>query len=861
MEALPIDAYIPKIVATLNEVGTLVLTAPPGAGKTTRIPRALLDAGVAANGEILVLEPRRLAARLAAGRVAEEMGESLGMTVGYSIRFENVGGPQTRIRFLTEAVITRRLAGNAALDGVSAVILDEFHERHIDTDIALALVRQARKIRPELKILVMSATVDAAPVAAYLENAPIIALDESRYDIAIKYEEKPDRRALHEKVRSAVLSIFRSGIEGDILVFLPGAAEIRRAAEALQITADSTGFTITVLHGDLPAAEQSRAITPTDKPKVILSTNVAESSLTIPGIAAVIDSGLCRVAGHSAWSGLPTLGTSKISKSSATQRAGRAGRTQAGVVVRLYSRADYNARPLQDTPEILRSDLAETALLIHGAGCRDLRKFDWFERPADSAIESAEGLLNQLGAVDVNGNLTATGKRMLALPMHPRLSRLMLEGEKLGIVEESLLAVALISERDIRLDTRAGISQKGEPRHVNAHRHSGRSDLMELLDRFREAETAGFKMEQIHTLNLDPGAIHTVRQAYRQSIRLFSGAAGARKITSGNLTEDEKEEALGMAVLTAFPDRVARRRRKGDRELLMAAGGTARLSPTSVVDEPMFIVAVDIEEKKHAVSIYPSGHPPCKAPGAWIRLASAIELEWLAEFLPEKIIETVELTWNETSKRVDELRRTMYGDISLEETVRPAPYSEATSRILTDAIFARGIEQLPGYESLVTVQNKLLLLAETFPEEDWPQTDAVEIRTGIQQLCQGCRSFAEIDALSITEILLCRLTERQRTRLARETPERVALSPKRSVRIHYESDRPPWIESRLQDFFGMKETPHICSGRVALTLHLLAPNQRAVQVTQDLAGFWTRHYPTIRRELMRRYPRHAWPTL
>ena len=853
MQILPIDAHIPQIISTLRSGGALVLTAPPGSGKTTRIPRALFNAGFSENGEILVLEPRRLAARLAAERVAEEMGEEPGGVTGYTIRFENVSGPKTRIRFLTEAILTRRLAGDPTLSGVSVVILDEFHERHIETDIGLALVRRAMKVNTRLKLLVMSATLDAEPIAAYLGGAPVISLSESAYELTFEYEEKPDARSLHEKIKSGVLRLLRSGIHGDILVFLPGAAEIRKAAEALGTSASGAGFTVSPLHGNLPASGQRLALSPANKPKVILSTNVAETSVTIPGVAAVIDSGLVRVAGHSSWSGFPTLATAKISKSSATQRAGRAGRTQSGLVLRLYSRADYNARPQRDVPEILRSDLAETMLLLHGAGIRDLRKFEWFETPPGPSIDTAEDLLQRLGATDAIGNLTETGKRMLTFPAHPRLSRLMLEGEKLDVANESRLMAALIAERDIRLSSRV---RMGENRDGSVRRNSGLSDTLELIDCYREAEAAGFDAGKLLRMNLDPGAVSIVRRTARQFERISSGGSVVKYSKSPKnaaAQETEKEDVLRLAILAAFPDRVAKRRAPGGSELLLAKGGTARLMPSSVVDKPEFLVAVDIEEKKEA---FFSAQP---ARTANIRLASAIEIEWLADLFPEKLVEIVELRWNTASCRVEEARRTLYEALTLDETVRPALPSEEASHILAEAVMARGIERLPGYDMLVMFRMRLNLMAETFPEDGWPRIGDDDIPECVRDLCNGRRSFSEIESVSLAEILMEKLTGKQKARLDKEAPERVTLNAKRSVKINYETGKPPWIESRLQDFFGMRETPRICSGRVPLTLHLLAPNRRAVQVTQDLAGFWERHYPAIRRELMRRYPKHAWP--
>jgi ATP-dependent helicase HrpB len=798
-QTLPIDAHLPQIVSMLRESGALALTAPPGSGKTTRIPRALFDAGFAENGEILVLEPRRLAARLAAARVAEEMGEEPGGVTGYSIRFENVSGPKTRIRFLTEAILTRRLSGDPALSGVSVVILDEFHERHVDTDMGLALARRARQINPSLKLLVMSATLDAAPVAAYLGEAPVVALSESAHELTIEYEEKPDARPLHEKIRSGVLKLFRSGIDGDILVFLPGFAEIRRAAEALGSVAESAGFTVSLLHGNLPTSEQRLALCPADKPKVILSTNVAETSVTIPGVTAVIDSGLARVAGHSAWSGFPTLATAKISKSSAIQRAGRAGRTRAGVVLRLYSRADYNARPQRDVPEILRSDLAETALLMHGAGIGDLRKFDWFETPTEAAIEQAEDLLKSLGATDADGRLTETGGRMLKFPAHPRLARLALEGEKLHVAKESRLLAALISERDIRLSSRVrmGENQTG-PRRGN----SGNSDPLELMDCYREAEAAGFDSGRLLRMNLDPGAVSAVRQAVKQFERLSPGSQAARFRKPPEKEAAEKEEALRMAILAAFPDRVAKRRAAGERELLLAKGGSARLLPSSVVDEPSFLVAVDIEEKKDAFFT-----AQASARTVNIRLASAIEIEWLAEYFPEKLVETTQLRWNAAAGRVEEVRRALYEALTLEETVRPAQPSEETACFLADAVLARGIDRLPDFDALEMFRLRLGLVAETFPEDGWPRIGEDEILESVRELCRGCRSLAEAEAASLKDVLMEKLTEKQRSRLDREAPERVTLAARRIVKINYETGQPPWISRKKKTRFSPRKHP------------------------------------------------------
>jgi len=839
---LPIDPYLLEIVETLRRTDALVLTAPPGAGKTTRIPRALYDAGFAEQGEILVLEPRRLAARLAASRVAEELGERPGETVGYSIRYENVAGPKTRIRFLTEAILSRRIVQNPGLDGVSVVILDEFHERNLATDLALAFLKQIRNRK--LKIIVMSATLDAGPVASFLDDARLLSIAGSSFDLDIRYEERPDSRPVHEKSAAAVSRLVRSGIDGGILVFLPGASEIRRTGDLLAPLAERVDFLLLPLHGDLPSSEQKKALEPAGRLKVILATNVAETSITIPGIAAVVDSGLARLAGHSAWSGFPTLSTVRISKSSATQRAGRAGRTRAGQVLRLYTRHDFQSRAEHEIPEIKRADLAETALMLHGAGIQDARYFPWFEPPPEPAIDAAETLLVQLGAITPEGRITDTGKEMLTLPAHPRLARLMLEGRKLGIAGESSLLAALVSERDIRINVR---TQLGPSRPKARADISGASDLVELMECYREAEDAHFDRARVLALGLDPPAIAAVKKARQQFRRILStrGPSGPVAGTKQN------EEALLISILAAFPDRVAKRRKSGSRELLLAAGGSATLSPESIVREPDFMVAIDAEERK--------SNSPLQAQGALVRLASAVEIEWLAGLFPEAISEKTELKWNERAGRVEELRQTYFRQITLEEIIKTAKPSEEASRILAAEALARGLAPFSDLSALPTFQARVALAASCYPGEKFPEINDEEIRRAVESLCAGKRSLKEIERSSLVAALAERLTGRQREILERETPERVRLKHGRSAKIHYQTGKPPWVESRLQDFFGMREPPAICGGRILLILHLLAPNGRAVQVTQDLAGFWRRHYPAIRRELQRRYPKHQWP--
>jgi len=842
---LPIDASHPEIVAALRARGGLIVCAPPGAGKTTRIPRFLHDEGFASHGEILILEPRRLAARLAAARVASEFGQRVGQTAGFSIRFENVAGPDTRIRFVTEGIFSRMILQNPRLPGVSIVILDEFHERHLTTDLALAFLRKLQlESRPDLKLIVMSATLDEAPIAEYLGDVPVISSEGARFEVAVEYEARQDERPLQKRVAGAVLKLLEEKLDGHVLVFLPGAAEIRMASEILGDLATRPDLLLLPLHGDLPAAAQARAVEPADRRKLILATNVAETSVTIPGVAAVIDSGLARVAGHSAWSGLPTLSLAKVSKASAIQRTGRAGRTRNGRALRLYTRHDFESRPEHDIPEVKRADLSESVLTLHGAGIHDLRSFSWFEAPSETSLRAAEDLLAQLGALDAGGALTQAGRQMLRFPVHPRLARLIVEGEKLGVAEQACLLAALLGERDLRLEARSDLGRPAAPR---SKVHAGPSDLLERMELFREAESAHGEPRHQRFLGLDPRVVESAGRARGQLCRLIkTGNRAARN--------QDEAEALMAATLSAFPDRVARRRAPGQSEFLLASGGTGRLADTSVVQLAPLIVAVDAEQRTGSKGTRDSS-------GVLIRLASAVEPEWLAGLSPEAISQKTALVWNGSAERVDEASQILYRDLVLEESVRPAQASDAVSQILFDRARSRGLTLLSDGEQVPALRARIALLAHHFPAAGVRLPNDSQIEAAIAACCVGKRSIEELKRTSVLAPLLSELTSRQRDLLRRETPEHIVLPGGRKLPVHYEPDKPPWIASALQDFFGMRSSLILCSGRVPLTVHLLAPNRRPVQVTQDLAGFWQRHYPELRRQLMRRYPKHKWPEM
>jgi ATP-dependent helicase HrpB len=769
---LPIDDLLPAIVDSLRASRNLVIEAPPGAGKTTRVPPELLSL---APGQVLVLEPRRIAARMAARRVAQERNERVGETIGYQVRFEEVASARTRLRFLTEGILTRRLISDPKLAGVDAVILDEFHERHLESDLALALLlRLQRTVRPDLRIVVMSATLAAAPIAQYLDGCPILRSEGRLFDLSITHQ--PYSALPIEKQAAAAIENLLSQSSGDILVFLPGAAEIRRTARECQTLVGKHGLLILPLHGDLTPAEQDRAVSPASQRKVILSTNVAESSITIDGVTAVIDSGVARIARDSPWTGLPTLEISRISKASATQRAGRAARTAPGRVIRLYTLEDFQRRPEHDAPEITRRELSELCLNLRAMGIANPEALQWLDAPPAAAVSRAEDLLERLGASG------AKARNMARYPLHPRLARLVLDAVERGAGEEGCAVAGLLSS-GARADS---------------------CDLLRLLESDWDQRT-------------------------RQHIEQI------RRIVKPPKQQKHSTDALPLSILAAFPDRVARRRK--DNQLLLASGGSATLACESQAD---FLVAVDIEDRtEHALPL--------------VRMYCAIQPDWLIDLFPDRVRERSGVEWNRAAERVDASSALLYDGLVIEETRSGAPDPEQAAGLLAERALEIGVERFLDGDQL----NEFLARV-FFASEHSAAVPKIDVDSAFRELCGGRKSFAELRSSGPSMISM--LEQRANPKLLNEiAPAGIRLPSGRQARIHYETGKPPWVASRLQDFFGMRETPRIANGKVPLVIHLLAPNQRPVQTTSDLAGFWERLYPQVRRELSRRYPKHAWP--
>ncbi len=924
---LPIDALLPQIAAALSaqaERPALVLEAPPGAGKTTRVPWLLMEAlsGAAGPSEVVVLEPRRLAAHLSAARVAEEHGEALGERVGVQMRFASIVGPHTRLRYVTEGVLLRQLQRDPLLSSVRAVVLDELHERHLSTDLALALLRRLQLgPRPDLMLVAMSATLHGERVAEHLGGCPLLRAEGRVFPVEISYLPGESDEPLWVKVRAALRSLLAQEARaeaseraatppGDVLVFLPGAAEIRRCQAELAELASERGFEVLPLHGDLPFADQRRAVASRRGPggallgprKVILSTNVAETSLTIDGVTTVIDSGLARVAGHSPWSGLPTLRVQPICRAQATQRAGRAGRTAPGRCLRLYSRVDHDNRPEFEVPEIRRSDLSELLLTLLatpdavgrvGAAAADPGRglspesLPFLDPPPPLALDSARKLLRRLGALSEAGTLSARGRRLAALPLHPRLAALGLAAAERGLSDEGATLAALLSERDPRL-ARSSLGRGGGGASPLGRADAlGPSDLLHLLDLQDEARRRRFDRAALLRIDsgLDVDVVNRVERASRQiaqSLRSTGASVVSTKPSSvspaqaGGSAADRREQALLAAILQAYPDRVARRRGRpgplppGETvELAMAAGGAAVLSDSSIVRAEELLVVVDVEDRGSSLPPRGLAGPGISAGSrVVVRLASAIRADWLLDLPGAPISETQEVLWNESSQRVEVVERMLYEQLVLDEQRRPARGdSDAEVALLAQRVQSGRYTAFADGEALPQLLAKLATVQAHCPELGLAPPSDEQLATVVQGLCRGHGSLAELAGLSLADALLAALEVRPgqgsarslRGELSRLAPDSLVLPGGRRLRIHYEPDRPPWVASRLQDFFGLHEGPRIFAGRVPLVLQLLAPNQRPVQVTTDLSGFWQRHYPALRRELGRRYPRHAWP--
>lgn len=823
---LPIDDALPDLLSALRVSPSAVLRAPTGAGKTTRVPPALLDAGLAGQGQIVVLEPRRLAARAAARRMAFERGGDVGGEIGYQVRFDHRLGPRTRVLVLTPGMLVRHFLDDPYLERVSIVVCDEFHERGLESDLCLGLARLLQQtVRPELRIIVMSATLDTATVSAYLGGCPVVTSEGRQFPVEVLYEPRPAHRPLAQAVVGAVERVL-DRTPGDVLVFLPGMNEIRQAARLLEPLAFERGLAVLPLHGDLPPEQQDAALLPAPARKVVLATNVAETSVTVDGVTAVVDTGLARVLAFDPAVGLDRLGVVAISRASAEQRSGRAGRTSPGVCVRLWSQSLHLGRPEQTAPEVKRVDLASAVLQLLALGENDPLSFAWFEPPAAAGVASALRLLELLGATS-GTELTDLGKTLARLPIHPRLGRLLLEGWRLGQAKRAALAAAILSERD-------PFASAGRQDHSHVT-DSDVLDRVEALERFELANQTSFDLG-----TLSRGSARNLLRARDQLSRAVRQEMTAADAAPGP-TRDADEPLL-RALLAAYPDRLARRRQPGSHRGVMVGGRGVRLASSSGVTASELFLCIDVD----------AGHSE-----AIVRLASAVERDWLAA---DRISTKVEVAFDPDAERVVGQRRIRYEDLVLQQEPAVLTDSHEVSGILAEAARSRLDRVLPPAESPAMVfRTRVRCLGPWMPELGLPMFDDAEIAALVADLCRGKRSFAELRQGPWLESFQGRLTYQQRQAVEREAPEKFTVPSGSRIALRYEEGRPPVLAVRIQELFGLEETPRVAAGRVRVLLHLLGPNYRPQQVTDDLPSFWDNTYPQVRKDLRARYPRHAWP--
>ena len=865
MIPLPIDAFLPEITQRLRESRAVVVVAEPGAGKTTRLPPAMLRAGLLQpdHPNLVMLQPRRVAARAAAQRIAEENGWELGREVGYHVRFDRKVGPATRLRVLTEGILTRQLLDDPFVEDVGAVVLDEFHERSLHTDVAIALLREVRQtVREDLVLVVMSATLDAEPVARFLGDAPVVRVPGRTYPIEITYS-LPSGERLPDRVATAVHDVVASGGTGgppvvfdqnhgraaratmdDVLVFLPGAEEIRRTAQRLESLASSQDLLVLPLHGSLPPEEQTRALRPAPQRKIILATNIAETSLTIDGVGTVIDGGLARVAGYDPQRGLDRLDLKRISKASATQRAGRAGRTGPGRCVRLWTQREEQAMDDFELPEVRRVDLCGTVLALHAWGKPDPRAFGWYEPPPEETLAAAERLLAMLGALDreSGGSITPLGRSLMELPVHPRLARLLIAASEAGRLSDGATIAALLSEKDI---VAASPFAEGRARGPATQ---GDSDLTYRLDLLAQAERDRFH-PGLRDRGVDPVAARQVAKTRDELLRIARRLEGRRR---GHAAPDD--DVLLKLPLLAYPDRVCRRRASDPTAAAMVGGGGVRLAPESVVRQPEFFVALDARQDERSARRE-----------ALVRVASAVRVEWLEELFPQSVRRERTAAYDEGRDRVVGRGVTRYLDLALREDADAAVDAAAAGAALAEWVRPHADEILRSDESALRWLARLHLLHKAMPDVRWPRPDQDWLAAVLPDACAGKRSLAEVRPL-VLPILKGTLSHPLDRLFDTEAPETIQVPTGNRIRLDYPPQNdypddvtPPVLAVRLQELFGWTDTPRIAGGRVPVKLELLGPNYRPVQVTNDLRNFWATTYFQVRKDLRARYPKHSWP--
>jgi len=799
--SLPIDAALPQLTSALAGNDAAVLVASPGAGKTTRVPLVLLDEPWAKDKKILVLEPRRLAARAAAARMASTLREQVGDTVGLRVRFDSKVTKRTRIEILTEGVFTRLILDDPSLDGIAAVLFDEFHERSLDADLGLALARDAQLgLRPDLKLLVMSATLDGARVAALLGDALAVESEGRGFPVETRYLGRDPRASIERQAADAVERALRAE-SGSLLVFLPGAGEIRRTEELLKERIRDTNVDIVGLFGALDAREQDRAISPSPpgRRKVVLATSIAETSITIEGVRVVIDSGLARVPRYEPDVGLTRLETVRVSRAAADQRRGRAGRTEPGICYRLWDEPQTGSLEPYTRPEILSADLSSFALDLAQWGAGDTGQLAFLDAPPQAAMNEARTLLREIGAIDENNRITEEGRKLRALPLPPRLARMVVDAAAQGAGEMAAAIAAVLTERGL-----GGNDVDLGHRLENFRR-----------DRSRRAEDA------------------------RAMVRRWTATAGNR--------QTDNDQSPGALLALAYPDRVARNRGGSGGAFLLANGRGGMIDPASALARETYLVVAELAGAAAAGRIV---------------LAAPITLEEIEQDFAEQIRDSETVTFDATSASLRARRTRRLGSLVLAEQTRPVGFDSGSARLLAEGIATIGVRKLPWSKAQLQLRNRVMFLRRAEGDE-WPDlSDDTLARTAAEWLAPfltGKTSLQQIGADDLAAMLDALLPWTLRKRIDAEAPTHFAAPSGSQVPIDYEAEEGPKLSIRVQELFGLAVHPTIAGGRVPLLIELLSPAHRPVQMTRDLPGFWRGSYKDVRTDLRGRYPKHPWP--
>jgi ATP-dependent helicase HrpB len=827
---LPIDEIIPSLRAAMTARTVAVLEAPPGAGKTTRVPLALMAEPWLGGAKVVMLEPRRLAARAAASFMASILGEEVGQTVGYRVRGETRISTRTRIEVVTEGVLARMLSSDAALEDIGLVIFDEFHERSLHADLGLALVLETqRHLRDELRVLVMSATLDGVAVSALLADeggpAPVLRSEGRMFPIETHY--RAPRR--DERIEATTARVVREAIdatEGDVLVFLPGAGEQRRVAERLSGEGMS-GVRVHTLHGSMPLAEQDAALAPAPPGvrKVVLSTSVAETSLTVAGVRVVIDCGLSRVPRYDSSAGLTRLHTVRVSRASADQRRGRAGRTAPGVSYRLWDQHEDHALMPSTRPEIVDADLSSLALELADAGISDPTTLRWLDVPRAGPFAQARGLLAQLGALDDAGRITPHGRRMAALPLQPRLAHLAIVAAERGALPLGAAIAALLEERDI-------------VRHDGLPPQSDMRLRTELLRRDGAQAVVG--------VAVDRDGVRRVRQTADDLARRTAGGGSGRAPSRASWDDADTGSLLALA----YPDRVAQRRSGAEPRYVLRNGSGAVLAKHDALHDAPYLAIADLEGT---------------SPEARIVRAAPITLDELREDFGEQFERVQLVEWDERSKAVRARKRTMLGAMVIEDVVWSDADATVVLQTVLDAIRAQlargGIDVLPFSPAASRLRERMAFVHAH--DESWPDVSVAALSASLEgwagPYLDGVRTWGQLASVDWHDALQSLMPWPQRSALDRLAPTHLEVPSGSRIALDYGEPTAPVLAVKLQEVFGWTSTPMLLDGRVSLTLQLLSPAQRPVQVTRDLAGFWRSSYFEVRKELRGRYPRHPWP--